>query len=255
MSKTCKTWSMESPLFICMLLILIPRHALILATRSPKRSNVPDTADISPSKVVVDRFILAQYSPIGASIHYGKRPVSKQPKWTLHGLWPSNSQDDRGEGLKKCGGIYKPIIDKPIAEMRKDLMESWPNYDPTNTNEIFWAHEYQEHGTCASSTESMNTAKKYFQESLRLLNLHNMKDIMNKANVTPGDIYTLKDLRHKINKVAGAEVQLICGGVTRIDPVQYLYEARLCFDAKLNLVSCQNNSGCNYKKPVRIVDV
>jgi ribonuclease I len=62
-------------------------------------------------------------------------------KWSIHGLWPQYSLNNYPKYCKK--------IDFKIEKLNsiiEELKEKW--YSNEETNEDFWKHEYEKHGSC-----------------------------------------------------------------------------------------------------------
>ncbi|CAJ1354403.1 unnamed protein product [Effrenium voratum] len=74
--------------------------------------------------------------------------------WTLHGLWP--------EWKNGCPG---PKFDASILEpIRNDMEMKWrscPEFG--DSNEKFWEHEWEKHGTCTNMTQLA-----FFKKGLQL---------------------------------------------------------------------------------------
>ncbi|CAE7377266.1 unnamed protein product [Symbiodinium pilosum] len=81
--------------------------------------------------------------------------------WTIHGLWP---EWDNG-----CPGSQFDIT--ALASMRSDLDQKWmscPEFGESNEN--FWKHEWEKHGTCSGMQEAS-----FFQKGLQLYDQYKVK--------------------------------------------------------------------------------
>ena len=74
----------------------------------------------------------------------------------------------------------------------------------------FWKHEWEKHGTCASILESMNTEKKYFQKGIDLLDEYDMKNVLGKASIYPGNQYPVQFILDGIKKILDVNAQVMC---------------------------------------------
>ena len=132
--------------------------------------------------------------------------MPKNAEWSIHGLWP--------EQLHKIGPSFcnKNLYFNPAAlkRIREELKNKWANVHSEKYPESFWKHEWDKHGTCAATLESTNSEEKYFQKSLELFDKYNMKNVLEEANIFPGDEYPVEQILDAVNKVLGVNSQVTC---------------------------------------------
>uniref|UniRef100_K7F537 Ribonuclease T2 n=1 Tax=Pelodiscus sinensis TaxID=13735 RepID=K7F537_PELSI len=80
--------------------------------------------------------------------------------WTIHGLWP--------EKVEECNRTWHFNVNE-IKDLLPDMRQYWPDILHSSLNRTqFWKHEWEKHGTCAATVESLNSQKKYFGKTLDL---------------------------------------------------------------------------------------
>ena len=84
--------------------------------------------------------------------------------WSIHGLWP---QIDKTTYPKFCRKVEFNI--KKIKPLQDDLYKYW--YSNKGTDEYFWKHEYEKHGSCNYNKFSEYD---YFKTTIDLF-LHSVK--------------------------------------------------------------------------------
>lgn len=72
--------------------------------------------------------------------------------WTIHGLWPNNCDGTYSENCDKSRA-YKNITQILEAAGDTDTLDFMQTYWISNdeSNEAFWDHEWETHGTCMST--------------------------------------------------------------------------------------------------------
>ena len=81
--------------------------------------------------------------------------------WTIHGLWP--------EWNNGCPGAQFDM--NALTSMRSQLEQKWlscPEFG--ESNEVFWQHEWEKHGTCSGMQEAA-----FFQRGLQLYDQYKTK--------------------------------------------------------------------------------
>jgi hypothetical protein len=145
---------------------------------------------------------------------------------TIHGLWPNYND---GTWPEFCDPQYK-FDDDAVADLIPDLKESWPS--DLDSNEIFWGHEWEKHGTCALSV--LSSEKRYFKTTLKLHWKYDLAAALRAADITPSNsiMYPRKDIEGAI------------AGMFRVDPIVrcdvqgQLSEIWMCVSKDLELMEC-----------------
>lgn len=170
------------------------------------------------------------------------------PGWTLHGLWPSSRN---GRGAEYCD--LKFDYDK-VKHLEEDLFKYWPNLLTTNSMDYtrFWKHEYEKHGSCASSYEGLQTMEQYFSTSIQLLHLINPAKILLDAGIVPrSEAYSAQDIYKAIsNNYGGRDVCMKCNrGVLSelqvcLKEIQYLRKGVIENAVVMNCPKCSRHHAC-----------
>ena len=89
---------------------------------------------------------------------------------TIHGLWPSLKS---GKYLDDCtSGVT--IVDDG-SSLFKDMRQYWPSF--SNSNEVFWGHEYNKHGYCMVEEYGWDGYEDFFEFTINL-HLKTYKDLI-----------------------------------------------------------------------------
>ncbi|CAN7999744.1 unnamed protein product, partial [Ixodes hexagonus] len=160
--------------------------------------------------------------------------------WTIHGLWPSSNKSSPEYCNKTMR--YNATVLKPL-EQQLDLY--WPSVTVSNFN-IFWYHEWQKHGTCATMVPQLNGLLNFFNSTLNLYLQHNLTEYLRNSGVVPSSTkpYKLQDIREALlDDIKGAANFVCYNNKNYTAPV--LAEIRLCVDRKLQPIDCAyRSSGC-----------
>jgi ribonuclease T2 len=159
------------------------------------------------------------------------------------GLWPQN-----WDGSYPCycsGPLYNGTLLDPI---RATLDTVWPNFDCQQAldpacngavlpacNDGFWCHEYEKHGTCASTV--MGDELSFFSGVPKLLAQYDILSAWATAGIKPGST------SYEVSKLAGA-LQTAYGTV----PVVQCSDGKVtsvlsCWTSDLTLTDCPDNLG------------
>ncbi|XP_018311058.1 ribonuclease Oy [Mycetomoellerius zeteki] len=158
--------------------------------------------------------------------------LPKRTEWTIHGIWPTKYNTT---GPQFCNRL--PFDSKAIAPIEGELKENWIDIQKGSKPYSFWRHEWDKHGTCAISVKDLNNEFKYFQTALKLLDEYNMIDVLAKANILPGNKYTVQNYLTGIQKILNKRGQVMCV-VDQKTKNSYVNEIRICFNKTLQLVDC-----------------
>ncbi|KAF8760135.1 Ribonuclease T2 family [Rhizoctonia solani] len=80
--------------------------------------------------------------------------VGPKDSWTIHGLWPDHcdgSYDANCAPERELFNITTVLEQSGQQKLLKYINQYWLNNN--GTNEEFWEHEYNKHGTCISTLE------------------------------------------------------------------------------------------------------
>ncbi|EFN78569.1 Ribonuclease Oy [Harpegnathos saltator] len=173
--------------------------------------------------------------------------LPKHDEWTIHGIWPTQFNHI---GPQFCNRSLH-FNTSALAPIENELKEKWIDIQKGSKPYSFWRHEWDKHGTCAVTIKDLNSVFKYFHTGLKLLDTYNMIDVLAKANILPGEKYTIDDLLHAVEKILGKRAQVMCTENEETGE-SYVFEIRICFDKTLQLVDCDGvydfPTNCNKSK-------
>lgn len=148
---------------------------------------------------------------------------------TLHGMWPSVT----GKKTYPCDCTSEQFDPASIAGFRDEMEKYWPTLS-ANTNDYFWAHEFEKHGTCALDVLPNQTA--YFSTALDLRAKYDVTKAMTAAGLPPSNTagFTLAEMNAALAAAYGpnALARVSCDANGNIE------ELTLCFDKQLELTQC-----------------
>ncbi|XP_044753821.1 ribonuclease Oy-like [Coccinella septempunctata] len=217
-------------------------------------SNAAKIHDLPPW----DYLMFSQRWAISACIEWeekAKNNVCKLPaqhnSWLIHGLWPTKSGTN---GPNNCDSAihFDPDQLQPILN---DLNEYWTNIEGNTKVNSFWSHEWDKHGTCASSLPQLNSVYNYFHKGLELHSQYNMLSILKDSNISPNmNNYTIDDFYSAIFKKLNVTPQVQCV-VDSKTKESLISELRLCFNRSFQLINCTSQnlepSNCSKKKAIK----
>ncbi|KAK9293494.1 hypothetical protein QLX08_011584 [Tetragonisca angustula] len=158
-------------------------------------------------------------------------------EWTIHGIWPSQYHK---VGPQFCNKSM-PFKPDALKSLKGELQEKWIDVEYGRTSYSLWEHEWNKHGTCAVVLKQLNSEVKYFAEGLNLLAKYDMKNVLAKVNIVPGQKYGTKAILNAIKKVLGKRGVVICRK-NKNTGESYILEIRICFDKMLQLMDCDRIS-------------
>ncbi|EYU40680.1 hypothetical protein ABFS82_14G060000 [Erythranthe guttata] len=151
------------------------------------------------------------------------RSTNAPTGFTIHGLWPNYND---GTWPSCCTG--KTFDAKEVSTLLSGLNMYWPSLSCGSTSNchggkgIFWEHEWEKHGTCASSVtgEEYN----YFVTALNVYFKYNVTDVLREAGYVASDSekYPLGGIVSAIQNAYHSTPELQCSGGA-------LQELHLCF--------------------------
>ncbi|XP_076940112.1 ribonuclease 2-like [Bidens hawaiensis] len=166
------------------------------------------------------------------------RGENSPPGFTIHGLWPDYND---GSWPSCCSG---PEFDESeISSLLGALNEYWPTLSCSKTSTchkkkgLFWAHEWEKHGTCASVVTG--DEYNYFVTTLNLYFKYNITEVLFEAGYVPSntEMYPSGGIISAIENAFHTTPQLICKKGA-------LEEVRLCLTKDFKFRECATDSDC-----------
>lgn len=228
-----------------MLSILVPLlaatccQALTALNPSPKPYSECDKAS--------DEFfyLVHQWPPGYCQVEHCSR--SPPEKFTIHGFWPNYCQDRRGKDWPEfCSG--EDFDTDTIADLVTTMEDEWPSL-AGNSDAGFWKHEWDKHGTCALSYTpfGLHSEHEYFETVLDLHEANNLHDVLDQRGIAPGGSYSVSEIQAAIVDAFGGDAFLHCQGRN------VLVEIYICYNQRLERVSCSRGGVCNEDLPVQFL--
>lgn len=197
----------------------------------------------APGNVDVTYLLFSQQWSVGyCSGAYQDKCITENERnfWTIHGLWPSSNKSDPEFCNKTLR--YNATVLQPIVEQ---LELYWPSVTVKNFN-IFWKHEWQKHGTCATMVPELDGLFNFFNSTLNLFYKYNLTEYLYNSGVTPSSqkAYTLEAVRMALLDDMKESTNFVCYNNKNYSaPV--LAEIRLCLNKELQPINCAyRSSGC-----------
>ncbi|RKP34279.1 RNase Sy [Dimargaris cristalligena] len=141
--------------------------------------------------------------------------------FTIHGLWPD-----------LCDGTFLPAngCDRDrnyddiasIVRRRDSSLLEWMNqYWPSNrnNNNVFWAHEWNKHGTCVTTLDPkcygdtykpQQEVADYFNQVKGVYEANNLYQALSNQGIIPGSSYPLVNMAAAIRRELGVEPRFSC---------------------------------------------
>lgn len=176
-------------------------------------------------------------------------PKSKN-SWVMHGLWPSKFNGNHPAFCKPELEYDPKLLNQ--SSLREKLSEEWPSmkFSKHNSNNDFWKHEWDKHGTCSLELPGIKNQTTYFTKSLELLNQYNVGKILSESGIVSGKMkYQYDDIIGAVKDALNVRVSLQCTKNT-LNNVQYVDEIYICVDKYLKPIDCHDQTNCKIKDPI-----
>lgn len=167
----------------------------------------------------------------GRSVGCSQSCVDTGSRFTIHGFWPNYAS---GGYPSYC--TEAKFSASNVSSIMDELNSDWPSLSD-GSNEAFWAHEYEKHGTCA--TDVFPTEFDFFSGTLALYKKYESVLGDSIAGFVGGKAYA-DDIFDAIQNATGFKPQLSCYD-------SKLSLVALCFgDGDLAIQDCPyQSSGCD----------
>ncbi|XP_061480359.1 ribonuclease T2 isoform X2 [Rhineura floridana] len=148
--------------------------------------------------------------------------------WTIHGLWPDKAED--------CNSTWHFDMSE-IKDLMDDMNKYWPDViHPNHTR--FWKHEWDKHGTCAASLESLNSQKKYFGKALDVYKKIDLNSYLLKIGIKPGNSsLQLAAIRDALTSIYNVTPKIQCLAPEE-GQLQTLAQIKFCLTKEFTLRNC-----------------
>jgi ribonuclease T2 len=169
--------------------------------------------------------------------------------FTLHGLWPN-----RNDTTWPSYCTSQSFSLKPIESLVPTLVEIWYDFEHPYDPSDFWSHEYDKHGTCASSDPLLATEYQFFSAAIKLhQTVFPLTSILSGAGIVPSSSqqYSLSAFRKAIQSGLGAYPMMTCSqdydGNVQVERIQFCVSKSLqlynCDSAIINKIDSSGNCG------------
>eukprot|EP01120_Amphizonella_sp_Union-15-10_P015457 TRINITY_DN7962_c0_g1_i1.p1 TRINITY_DN7962_c0_g1~~TRINITY_DN7962_c0_g1_i1.p1 ORF type:complete len:224 (-),score=31.15 TRINITY_DN7962_c0_g1_i1:118-756(-) len=170
----------------------------------------------------------------------GSCPVSVS-FWTIHGLWPNRND---GSWPQYCPGPTFTVSN--ITNLLPTMQTYWPSL--SGSDDSFWKHEWEKHGTCAMTLPALSTENLFFAETLRLRLKVDFLSILKSDGITPSSsaTYTASQIHNSIR------ASLNVNGVLNCDSNNNLLEIHLCVSKTFQIFACPSTETDNCSGSISI---
>jgi len=120
-----------------------------------------------PELITKQPRFLKNLSATDARNFYYLSLIKEEDDWSIHGLWPQTNINKYPQFCKKVNFDIRKL--NPIMD---NLKEYW--YSDRGSDEHFWKHEYEKHGSC--NFNNLNEFQ-YFQKTLELFSAAKVKKL------------------------------------------------------------------------------
>lgn len=175
-------------------------------------------SSVGYAEVTWNHHLCRQFSPTLCESEGCSRDSISQ--FTIHGLWPEYTNGYPSYCTDDTFSV-KSLEKNTLNQMNCE----WDSYT-TNTNfgsnENFWAHEWEKHGTCSLSV--LPTQEDYFSKALELNDKYDIDVVLQGAGIDmSGSTVATKDVQNAFNDAFGVEGVVKCNGNS-------IKEVWMCFD-------------------------
>ncbi len=130
--------------------------------------------------------------------------------FTLHGLWPSrNTTRTLSSYPCFCEPLDRFTPDALPLDLHRELVSFWPTLMPGHSNEWFWIHEWQKHGSCA---DTLRISDAYWRMALRLRSEYDLGAVFHTSPLAPLSADVVHTIRQRIYDKWGVTPLVACSG-------------------------------------------
>lgn len=235
--------------------------------------NLTDRAASCSRNYQFDYLVLSLQWPL--SFCYEKQEcnlqIARRKRWSIHGLWPSRrpnrvgKRNEQNANVQKrfnniqfcCGPQYNST--KIRSDVYRELIDKWPTLHNTTKHHSFWRHEWQKHGTCATTVNKLKNQTAYFDTILKLYNQFDLNSLPLQSNTT----YPRDQFHQLIEPIIGKKIRLECSLTNPANisttlagnnnkpnkgqKVSIFSEVHICLDKNLEAIDCsrRDDHQCN----------
>ncbi|KAI9934581.1 hypothetical protein ASPWEDRAFT_116974 [Aspergillus wentii DTO 134E9] len=176
--------------------------------------------------------------------------------WTIHGLWPDHCDGGYGEHCddsREVDDIESVLKDQGRTELLDYMQTYW--ISDSESNNKFWAHEWNTHGTCVNTIDPScytdyaehEEVGDFFEQVVTLFKDLDTYTALSKAGITPTNdkTYTAKEIQSAVGSIHdGYEVTLLCNDDTLYEIEYYFNVYGSAVGGKYVATSPLSKSGC-----------
>uniref|UniRef100_A0A8C5M3D6 Uncharacterized protein n=1 Tax=Leptobrachium leishanense TaxID=445787 RepID=A0A8C5M3D6_9ANUR len=196
-------------------------------------------SDLSRKPHAWTKLILTHHWPVTVCEMDGIKCDNPPNYWTLHGVWPDKSQ--------MCNNSW-PFDYSEIQDIAVEMNKLWPDVIHPNRTQL-WKHEWQKHGTCAATLESLNSQHKYFSKGLELYKQVDLNSALQKSGIVPSTkYYQMKDITCAIRNIYGVVPKIQCLPPQQVEDAQTLGQIEFCFDKAFQRTDCTHEFPSSFEE-------
>eukprot|EP00696_Hemimastix_kukwesjijk_P018022 gnl/Hemi2/6806_TR2318_c0_g1_i1.p1 gnl/Hemi2/6806_TR2318_c0_g1~~gnl/Hemi2/6806_TR2318_c0_g1_i1.p1 ORF type:complete len:294 (-),score=110.95 gnl/Hemi2/6806_TR2318_c0_g1_i1:281-1162(-) len=147
----------------------------------------------------------------------------------IHGLWAQYY--DHG-WPQNCDNT-NVFSENQVSDLLPEMGVHWPSIMGAMDGDDFWSHEWQRHGTCATSV--FPTQHDFFSNTLALRDKYDIEAMLSASGITPGGSYNTQDILDSVSQTTGFAPSITCKNGD-------VWEIWICLDKGLNPVQCPSST-------------
>jgi len=187
-----------------------------------------------------DLLIFTQHWPFTTCLdweetRHGSCKKIENPKWTVHGLWPTQLHKI---APNFCNNSW-PFDASSIELIKTEMATYWPDVEIRGVPNSLYEHEWTKHGTCAcaGNVTGVKSQQDYFSTGCRLSSQNDVTKWLADAGIEPSDTIRLPMARFWDAVVAGAGTRphIDC---EKLQGEVLIKEIKLCFSKALERIDC-----------------
>lgn len=141
-------------------------------------------------------------------------------QFTIHGLWPQYTDGYPTYCTDDTFSVNS--LEKSTLNQMNCEWDSYTTNTNSGSNEGFWAHEWEKHGTCSLTV--LPTQEDYFSKALELNDKYDIDVVLQDAGIDmSGSTVATKDVQNALNDAFGVQGAVKCNGNS-------IQEVWMCFD-------------------------
>lgn len=159
--------------------------------------------------------------------------------WTIHGLWPDHCDgtfDSSCDPARAYTNITAILTAAGQTTLLSYMNTYWKNDPADGTDEAFWEHEWEKHGTCISTLEPscytnyvpQEEVVDFFNTVVNLFKTLPSYTWLSNAGILPSSsaTYTSAAILAALKTPRGVTAVIQCENTNELDEIWYFYDVK-----------------------------